>query len=317
METVIITLRQLLSFAPRTIFIMYISISLTYILIKKGLLKYICKLCKPLTYHLNLPEETAAASAVAFGSALSANVMLAEFEKNNIITNKDTYLGGILNTISVTFKEIFTYLIPVIYPILGFKAGTIYFACFLSGGFVKYFFIYAYKKFKNNNHNYNQNKINNIDSNSDYNFSYKNQLHSFLKISIIYLSVSFVILFLLNSGFSGYFERAVEPITNILKLPSLLVAPVATYIFSPIAGASAIGLLITSQRINYLDGALAAITGSFLLLPFFALRGGLSRNISIFGPKTGFKITATSTGLAMFTRLVFIIMIVIYKGGIV
>ena len=75
---------------------------------------------------MRLPEQVAVTSVLAFGSALSANVILSEFQQKKIISEDDTYLGALMNGISVTIKDIFTYQLPVIKPILGFKAGIIY-----------------------------------------------------------------------------------------------------------------------------------------------------------------------------------------------
>jgi hypothetical protein len=56
------------------------------------------------------------------------------------------------------------------------------------------------------------------------------------------------------------------------------------------------------------------MVGSLLLLPVFTLRGGLSRNVSLFGARLGLRIVVFSTGLAMLSRVVFIVTLFIYKG---
>jgi hypothetical protein len=110
------------------------------------------------------------------------------------------------------------------------------------------------------------------------------------------------------------FEKLVAPINRLLSLPMVLAVPISIFVFSPIAGASAVGTLITSNTISEIDAVLAVIVGSLMLIPIYTLRGSLSRNIAIFGPKLGIKIVLTSTALAMLSRFIFLIILLLYKG---
>lgn len=314
METLYITLNEMMKFVPKTIFIMFCSLTLTYIIIKKGFLTHLCKISRPVTCFLKLPEHAAASSVLAFGSVLSANIMLSEFHQKNIISEEDAYLGALLNGISVTIKEIFTYQFPVIMPILGLKAGIIYFLCFSSAAVIKYFYIYLYLRFNKNDNRVRNDFIKLNEQNPKIEISYKKQLKTFARLSAVYLSVTFAILFALNAGLTGYFEKAVMPVSGLLNLPSILAVPVATFIFSPIAGASAIGSLLTKHAVFDIDAALAVILGSLLLLPLYTLRGNMSRSVSIFGTKLGVRIVTTSTALTMLSRVIFIAAILFYKG---
>ncbi|MFH1260228.1 MAG: hypothetical protein ABII74_10555 [Elusimicrobiota bacterium] len=316
METLQITINEMLKFVPKTVFVMFCSLTVTYLIIKNGFLSYLGKISRPVTYFLKLPEQAAAASVLAFGSALSANVMLSEFHQKKIISEEEAYLGALLNGASVTVKEIFTYQFPVIMPILGLKAGLIYFLCFTSAAVIKYFYIYLYLRFSKSNDRIKNDFIQLNDPKPEIELSCQKQLKTFLKLSAVYISVTFMILFALNAGLTVYFEKAVKPINEFLRLPSVLALPVSTFIFSPVAGASAIGSLLTKNTISAIDAALAVILGSLLLIPLYTLRGSMSRSISIFGTKLGVKIATTSTALTMLSRLIFIVLILIYKGVI-
>ncbi|MFH1666838.1 MAG: hypothetical protein ABIA17_04625 [Elusimicrobiota bacterium] len=316
MEILYLTINEMLKFVPKTVFVMFCSLTITYFIIKNGFLSYLCKISRPVTYFLKLPEQAAATSVLAFGSVLSANIMLSEFYQKNIISEEEAYLGALLNGISVTVKEIFTYQFPVIMPILGFKAGLIYFLCFTSAAVIKYFYIYFYLRFSKGNNKIKNDFIQLNEPKSEIELSYKKQIKTFLKLSAVYISVTFLILFALNAGLTVYFEKAVKPINEFLMLPSVLAVPVSIFIFSPVAGASAIGSLLTKNTISDIDAALAIILGSLLLLPLYTLRGNMSRSVSIFGTKLGIKIVTTSTALTMLSRLIFIVIILIYKGVI-
>jgi len=321
MEEINKTINEMVKFVPNTIFIMFCSITITYIMIKKGLFIYINKIIKPINNILKLPEQITLSSIVAFGSALSANIMLVEFYKMKMITERETYLGAILNSTSVTIKEIFTYQFPIIMPLLGLKSGIIYFFCFVSSIFIKWVYIYLYLKCDKKV--INQRESGTKDSKTfinkqqpKINISYKQQIKLFLKNCSIYIFITFIILYIMNMEITKYFEGLIEPITKILKLPSILIVPIITFIFSPVAGATSISLLLKKECINYIDAVLAIILGSFLLLPFFSLRSGLAKSISIFGVRLGIKILSTSTILTMISRLIFIVIIIIYKGGL-
>ncbi|MBA3066622.1 hypothetical protein FP828_09055, partial [bacterium] len=135
-EIILDSLRDLLIFVPKTLFIMFISLTVTWALIRKGIIDKISFIGKPLTGIIGLPDETGIAFITSFGSSLSGNVMLSDFNKQGILTDYQTYLASLFSSIPIYIKESFIYQIPVIIPILGFKVGLIYFACFLFSGFV-------------------------------------------------------------------------------------------------------------------------------------------------------------------------------------
>ena len=64
----------------------------------------------------------------------------------------------------------------------------------------------------------------------------------------------------------------VAPISQILQLPLVLIAPIVIFIFNPIAGSSAVGTLQSHGTVSDLDAILAIIVGSLLLLPFYGFR---------------------------------------------
>ena len=69
-----------------------------------------------------------------------------------------------------------------------------------------------------------------------------------------------------------------------------------------------------SGTVNDIDAVLAVIMGSLLLLPLYGFRSGtIARTISFFGPQLGMKVSATSTTLAIISRLFFLILVMGYK----
>jgi hypothetical protein len=314
MELLLPTINEMMTFVPKTVLIMFCSMILTYFIIKLGFFTYLYKLSRPVTSFLHLPEAASATSVIAFGSVLSSNMMLSEFHKNDIINEQDTYMGALLNGVSLNVKEIFTYQIPVIIPILGLKAGLIYCVCFSFTAVLKYFYIFFYIRFKNKKNTPATRSTQSTNHDPQISIVLSSQISSFLKMISVYVSVTFIILFACNSGMLVVFEKLVAPINRLLSLPMVLAVPISIFVFSPIAGASAVGTLITSNTISEIDAVLAVIVGSLMLIPIYTLRGSLSRSIAIFGPKLGIKIVLTSTALAMLSRFIFLIILLLYKG---
>ena len=326
-EIILNSLRDLLNFVPKTLFIMFVSLTVTWILIQRGRIDKISFIGKPLAGIAGLPEETGITFVTSFGSILSGNVLLSDFNKQGILTDNQTYLGALFNSIPIYIKESFTYQIPLIIPILGFKVGLVYFACFIFSGFIKLLFVSLMSRKNQSKKILLNNKValqkqneeglaatNCCDGNRS--LSFKKQLKTFAKMGGIYVAVTFIIFCLINSAVFNYAEKFISPLTGILRLPPAVAVPVGTYIFSPLAGAATIGAMLQNGKVLEMDAMIATLLGSFLMLPVFMLRGSLAKYTSIFGASLGSKIAVTSTVLGMGTRLLFLIGILIIRGTI-
>lgn len=304
------SLRQMQAFVPQTLLTLWISLMMTYLLVSKGLLKYLALWSKSLTARVGLPDSVIAASLIAFGSVLGANAMLSQLYHENKITERDAYLGAILNGTSLNVRQIFTYQLPVIIPLLGWKAGSIYLLCFIVTALIRY----CYVLFCARSCDLHREISFPVPVKVDSLFSWKKQLYLFAKIACTYLLITFAVIFLFNTGLGEALERMVAPISQILQLPLVLIAPIVIFIFNPIAGSSAVGTLQSHGTVSDLDAILAIIVGSLLLLPFYGFRSGtIARTTSLFGTRLGMKISMTSTLLAVISRLIFLISIMGYK----
>jgi hypothetical protein len=194
--------------------------------------------------------------------------------------------------------------------LLGWKAGGIYLLCFLSAAVIRYGYVLFHVR--------QSKQVRSVDfSQADSHAprtTMKKQLQLFVKIAGTYLAITFCVVFLFNAGVGVMFEKMVAPISHALQLPVVLAVPIAVFIFNPIAGAAAVGTLRNSGTVNDIDAVLAVIMGSLLLLPLYGFRSGtIARTISFFGPQLGMKVSATSTTLAIISRLFFLILVMGYK----
>jgi len=316
-EILMDSLRDLLNFVPKTLFIMFISLTIAWILIQEGIINRIALIGKPLAKIVGLPEEVGITFVTSFGSVLSGNLLLSDFNRRGILTEHQTYLGSLFNSIPVYIKESFTYQIPVIIPILGLRVGLVYFACFIFSGFIKLLFVSLTSGKKQSEKILSNNRValqkqNEVELDS---FSFKKLLKRFTKMGGIYVAVTFIIFSLINSGFINHIEKLINPLTDILRLPPAVAIPVGTYIFSPLVGASTIGAMLQNGKILEMDAMIATLLGSFLMLPIFMIRGSLAKYTSIFGIRLGLKIIFTSTIIGMGTRLIFLLIILIIRGA--
>lgn len=313
--------QQMGQFVPKTLLTMLLSLGITHVLIAKGFLCYLSRISQPLTARMGLPETVIAASVLAFGSALSANAMLAELYRKQQLSEQEAFLGAILNGASINVKEIFTYQLPIMLPLLGWKAGGIYLACFSLTAVMRYAYVLLHARRAKRQQAPEQAAApaasavsSALLTPSGASGSVRKLLLQFLKIALTYVLITFVVLFVFHAGVGAWFEKMVAPISSALQLPVAVAVPMAVFIFKPVAGASAISLLRNNGVITDIDAALAVVVGSLLLLPLYGFRSGsIARTVSFFGSWLGFRISATSTSLAIVSRLIFLVLLMGHK----
>lgn len=318
LDALTLTWQQMVQFVPKTLLTMLLSMGITHVLIAKGFLRYLSRISQPLTARMGLPETVIAASVLAFGSALSANAMLAELYRKQQLSEQEAFLGAILNGASINVKEIFTYQLPIMLPLLGWRAGSIYLACFSLAAVMRYAYVLVHARRAKRQCAPEQASAPAASTASAVlvapSSSIRKQLRQFLKIAATYVLITFGVLFVFHAGVGAWFEKMVAPISSALQLPVAVAVPMAVFIFKPVAGASAISLLRNSGTITDIDAALTVVVGSLLLLPLYGFRSGsIARTVSFFGPRLGFRISATSTSLAIVSRLIFLVLLMGYK----
>ena len=306
---------------PRVLIIMFVSLYASQVLIELGLFKKLEFIGRPLASLANLPREAGITFVASFGSVIAGNTMIAKLYQDRKIDSGQTLLSALLNTTPVYLKEIFTYQIPVMIPLLGIRAGLLYFLTFVVSGIGKVIFIVIYGRIKLQR---NASGIDGFDPGSADTdtitrsklgealvLSFARQKRIFLKVSIIFVSTTFFIFLLINNGIIKGLADYVQPLTEFFKLPPASVIPVGTYMFSPLVGASLIGTMIKDGILSDLQGFTACLLGSLLMLPIFAVRYSFAKYVSIFGFSMGSKILFVSTGLGMLNRVVFLMFLLI------
>jgi len=306
---------------PRVLIIMFLSLYASQVLIELGLFKKLEFIGRPLASLANLPREAGITFVASFGSVIAGNAIIAKLYHDRRIDSIQTLLSALLNTTPVYLKEIFTYQIPVMIPLLGIRAGLLYFLTFIVSGIVKVLFVIIYGRIKLQG---NASEVDRFDpGNTDIDtitrsklgevlvLSFVRQKRIFLKVAIIFVSTTFFIFLLINNGIIKGLADYVQPLTEFFKLPSASVIPVGTYMFSPLVGVGLIGAMIKHGILSELQGVTACLLGSLLMLPIFAVRYSFAKYASIFGFSMGSKILFVSTGLGMLNRVIFLMFLLI------
>lgn len=342
-----------ISYVPRTLFVMFISLFVSGVLMELGVFKKLEFLGRPLVRLARLPAESAITFITSAGSVIAGNTMLAKLYQEKRIGRREVFLSALLNGIPVYVKETFTYQIPIIIPILGLKVGGIYFLSFLAAGIIKIIFVIVYgqltaKRLKpcggaidtfdganpclfkaeikaplsinpEQTPGFRRGCVERADfspaEDKPFAWTYKDiisavlkrEMKVFFRVSMTFVSMTFIVFMLVNNGALGKLKEIVQPMTNFFKLPVSAAIPVSTYMLSPLVGATSIGTMLTDGVLSDFQAVVACMLGGFLMLPVFSIRYSLAKYTAIFGLSLGTNIVVVSTLLGMIVRAIFLV----------
>jgi hypothetical protein len=319
LEVIIQSLVNTWGIVPRVLIIIFVSLHASQILIDLGLFKKLEFIGRPLVRLGHLPKEAGISFVASFGSVLAGNTMIAGLYHQRRINRIQTLLTALINTTPVYVKETFTYQIPVMIPLLGLKVGLLYFLTFVASGIIKIVFVITYGRLRLKGPASEMSAADPGSAGAGLTenkgkfcelviSSFSRQRTVFFKVGIIFVSTTFLIFLLINSGVVKGLAEYVAPLTRVFGLPFSCAIPVSTYMFSPLVGATSIGAMIKDGVLSDLQGITACVLGSLLMLPVFTIRYSLAKYTSMFGFSLGCSILAVSTFLGMFSRGAFLLL---------
>jgi hypothetical protein len=74
---------------------------------------------------------------ISLGSALAANTLIARLKEEGYLTERQVFLSAIMNSVPVYFRELFTYQLAFVIPVLGIFVGGVYALVVISTGLIK------------------------------------------------------------------------------------------------------------------------------------------------------------------------------------
>lgn len=294
-----------------TMSIVFIMLFLTGLMNELGLFYKISYLAKPLISFSHLPAVSASTFVVSLGSALAANTMIARMKDEGSLTERQTFFCAIMNSVPVYFRELFTYHLAFVVPVLGLFAGGIYAIVALSTGIIKLFIVVilgrAYLPEGSD-----ASKDADIPENKTTIFqavlrSLNGQGRLFLRISSLFFIMTFLVLYLSEKGILQSINAL--PIAQIFRVPPETIVPLTIYVASPKAGIVLLGPLIQNGGISELKALMVLMLGSMFMLPVFTIRSTLPNYTSIFGVKLGVSLTAVSAGISIMVRLLVLLLL--------
>ena len=294
-----------------TMSIVFIMLFLTGLMNELGLFYKISYLAKPLISFSHLPAVSASTFVVSLGSALAANTMIARMRVEGSLTERQAFFCAIMNSVPVYFRELFTYHLAFVVPVLGLFAGGIYAIVALSTGVIKLFIVVILGRAylpegsdASRDADIPENKTTVLQAVLR---SLHGQGRLFLRISSLFFIMTFLVLYLSEKGILQSINAL--PIAQIFGVPPETIVPLTIYVASPKAGIVLLGPLIQNGGISELKALVVLMLGSMFMLPVFTIRSTLPNYTSIFGVRLGVSLTAVSAGISIMVRLLVLLLL--------
>ena len=275
-----------------------------------GWTKTLAALARPLFRFGRLGDHCGAAFTAAFFSGVTANAMLLDFFKEDIITRKQLFLSNFINQLPAFFLHLPTTFFIVI-PLTGW-AGAIYFLItFLAVVLRTILFLVfgrmALPPWENEAGNApdraltgQKNAINNIWQ------CIKSRLPRRIARITVYVVPIYSLVFVLNA--MGMFKLMREAlagyvVTSFMPMESLSVI-ILSFAAEFTSGFAAAGALLEAGVLTVKQTVLALLIGNILAFPVRALRHQLPRYIGIFSPKMGTQLLLLGQGFRIISLII-------------
>ena len=314
-------LRQSLYDTVSTMITVFVMLFITGFLVELNAFQRISYVARPLIKISHLPAESASTFVVSLGSALAANTMIARMKDEGILSERQAFLSAIMNSVPVYFRELFTYQLAFVIPVLGIFVGGVYAFISIATGLVKLALVLVLGR------TYlprgsalpacpEATSLPAMSSAGRYKEAAIKSLHGqkrmFLRIAGLYFVMTFLVLYLSEEGILQSLD--VLSFANFFSIPPETVIPLTVYVASPKAGITLLGPLIQNGGITETKALIVLMVGSLFMLPFYSLRSLLPNYTSVFGMKTGLTLVIISTSISVLVRVSVLLILLVATG---
>lgn len=296
-----------------TITTVFFMLFLTGLMIEMGVFQRMSYLARPLVSISHLPSVSASTLVISFGSALAANTMIARLKNDGHLSERQAFLSAVMNSVPVYFRELFTYQLAFVVPVLGLIVGGAYAAVAITTGLIKLLLVVILgRAYLSKDLTYTMEdstiyaRIGIIEAVKR---SLKGQMRIFLRISALYFFMTFLVLYVTREGILDSIDFI--PIAQAFRVPPETIAPLTIYVASPKAGITLIGPMIQNGVISEAKALMVLMLGSLFMLPAYAVRSLIPNYTSVFGMKLGLSLVITSTFISVSVRLVVLVILVL------
>jgi len=262
--------------------------------------------------------------------------MIARLKEEGQLSEREAFLSAIMNSVPVYFRELFTYQLAFVIPVLGIFVGGVYAVISIATGLIKLALVLvlgrayladdsssllsdpaqasACDRPQQSSSCQSALTCNQACSRRD---AYKKaamkslrgQSRIFLRIAGLYFMMTFLVLYLNREGMLQSFD--VIPLASFFSVPPETVIPLTVYVASPKAGITLLGPLIQNGGISETKAIIVLMLGSLFMLPFYSLRSLLPNYTSVFGLRLGLSLVIISTSISVLVRMSVLIMLLI------
>ncbi|MDD1760681.1 MAG: nucleoside recognition protein [Methanothrix sp.] len=330
-------LQQSLYDTVSTMITVFVMLFITGFLVELNAFQRISYVARPLIKISHLPAESASTFVVSLGSALAANTMIARMKDEGILSERQAFLSAIMNSVPVYFRELFTYQLAFVIPVLGIFVGGVYAFISIATGLIKLALVLVLGRtylprgsalpaspeasslpaissgFDATSAAVSSAHLPNAGRYKEAAIkSLKGQRRMFLRIAGLYFVMTFLVLYLSEEGILQSLD--VLSFANFFSIPPETVIPLTVYVASPKAGITLLGPLIQNGGITETKALIVLMVGSLFMLPFYSLRSLLPNYTSVFGMKTGLTLVIISTSISVLVRVSVLLILLVATG---
>lgn len=294
----------------------FVMLFITGLMTEMGLFHRLSYLSRPLVSLSHLPSAAASTFMVSFGSTIAANTMIARLKEEGHLSDRQVFFSAIMNGVPVYFRELFTYQLAFVVPILGICVGGIYAAVSISAGIIRLILVMilgrAYLKVDE------EPSPQMAESPEGRNLrdaalrSLLGQKQIFFRMTALYFIMTLLVLYLNNEGLFQSLD--VLPIAHFFGVPPVTVIPITIYVASPKAGMTLLGPMIQNGNISEVQALIVLMLGSMFMLPVYAIKSLMPNYTSVFGMRLGLSLVVVSTGINVLVRLLVLILLLMATG---
>ncbi|MDD2754479.1 MAG: hypothetical protein PHS80_03010 [Methanothrix sp.] len=197
-----------------------------------------------------MPAISASTFVISLGSVLAANTMTARLKEEGLLTDRQVFLSALMNTVPVYFREMFTYQLAFVIPVLGILVGGAYAIIFSATGIIKLIIIMILgRKFLDGDSIAFKGTITPPPKKSILQAakgSLAGEISLFLRMAGIFFIMTFSILYLNEIGFLASLDAV--PLAHFFQVPPETIIPLTVFVASPKAGMSLLGPMIQNGK---------------------------------------------------------------------
>ncbi|MHB8119827.1 MAG: nucleoside recognition protein [Methanothrix sp.] len=319
-------LMQTLDDTVSTMVTVFLMLFLTGLMVEMNAFQRISHLARPLISISHLPAVSASTFVISLGSALAANTVIAGLKAEGHLTERQAFLSAIMNSVPVYFRELFTYQLAFVIPVLGIFVGGAYAVISIATGLIKLALVLvlgrAYlpgdssaSSASSTSSTPSATPLQPLLPQARKNLreaaikSLRGQSRIFFRIAGLYFIMTFLVLYLSREGILQSLD--VIPLANFFAVPPETIIPLTIYVASPKAGIALLGPLIQNGGISETKALIVLMLGSLFMLPFYSLRSLLPNYTSVFGMRLGLSLVIISTGISVLVRMSVLLMLLI------